>query len=144
MANTTYRKKLVELAKKHNVYFVLWFGHSGDSFCIIDRKSRPDRLPEIYSAIFESFYDLTEGDQMISIFNKGRTWKENYEKVKAELDKRIQTNWRISYVDSSGKSHGCVFQSKYVAFQDALNECTDWLNMNQEEKDNITCFELVQ
>ena len=60
------RAELVRLAADNGMYFVVWWGHFGNYFVGV----RNDRglKPEIYKAIYESFYDLAGDDEVMFRF----------------------------------------------------------------------------
>ena len=61
------RAKLIKLGKANNLYFVVWNQHFGKMFFAIKNFSK--KPTEIYSAIFESFYDLTRDDEEMFKFS---------------------------------------------------------------------------
>lgn len=77
------RAELVKLAADNDMYFVVWWGHSGDYF--VGVKNERGRKPEIYNAVYESFYDLTAGDEVMFIF-------------KFSSSSEMRFSWRFSWV----------------------------------------------
>lgn len=55
------RADLVGIAADNGMYFVVWRGHFGN-YLVGVRNVRKRLEPEIYSAIYESFYDLVGDD----------------------------------------------------------------------------------
>jgi len=60
------RAELVKLAADNNMYFVVWWGHFGNYF--VGVRNEQGRKPEIYEAMYESFYDLTGDDEIMFRF----------------------------------------------------------------------------
>lgn len=60
------RLELVKLASDNDMYFVVWWGHFGNYFVGV-RNDRSIK-PEIYKAIYESFYDLIADDKVMFRF----------------------------------------------------------------------------
>lgn len=58
---TEARNQIVEIGKKHNLYFVIWDGHFSRYFYAM--QNNRNLKPEIYGAIYESFYDLVKSDK---------------------------------------------------------------------------------
>ena len=56
------RYEIIKLAKKYNMYFVIWDGHFGRYIVALHNDSG-NRRPEIYHAIYESFYDVVGNDR---------------------------------------------------------------------------------
>ena len=54
------RTSIVDIATNNNLYFVCWDGHFGRYFHALNNASK--KKPEIYSAIYESYYDLVGND----------------------------------------------------------------------------------
>ena len=70
------RAKLIKLGKANNLYFVVWNQlvwnqHFGKTFFAIKNISK--KPTEIYSAIYESFNDLTKDDEEMFNFSLGYT-----------------------------------------------------------------------
>lgn len=60
------RAELVKLAADNDMYFVIWWGHFDNYF--VGVRNERGRKPEIYKAVYESFYDLTDDDEVIFRF----------------------------------------------------------------------------
>lgn len=60
------RAELVKLAADNDIYFVVWWGHFGNYF--VGVRNERGRKPEIYKAMYESFYDLTGDDEVLFRF----------------------------------------------------------------------------
>ena len=60
------RAELVKLATNNDMYFVVWWSHFGNYF--VGVKNEQGLKPEIYEAMYESFYDLTGGDEVMFRF----------------------------------------------------------------------------
>ena len=60
------RAELVKLAADNDMYFVVWWGHFGNYF--VGVRNERGRKPEIYKAMYESFYDLTGDDEIMFRF----------------------------------------------------------------------------
>ena len=70
LVSIDYRWLLVSLCRKNNWYMVNYLGNFIHQFCIFRRDG--DRLNnEIYTAIFESFYDLVLNDIELYRINVG-------------------------------------------------------------------------
>ena len=70
MSNLTFdavKAALIAIGERENLYFVMWSGHTGQYFIALrnDRKLETN----VYSAIFESYYDLTMDDKVVCRFN---------------------------------------------------------------------------
>ena len=61
------RAELVKLAADNDMYFVIWWGHFGNYF--VGVRNERGRKPEIYKAVYESFYDLIGDDEVIFRFS---------------------------------------------------------------------------
>lgn len=60
------RAELVKLAVENDIYFVVWWGHFGNYF--VGVRNERSRKPEIYKAMYESFYDLIGDDEVMFRF----------------------------------------------------------------------------
>ena len=60
------RAELVKLASDNGMYFVVWWGHCGNYF--VGVRNEHGKKPEIYAAMYESFYDLTCDDEVLFRF----------------------------------------------------------------------------
>ena len=69
MTEAEARTKLVEHAKSLNIYYVIWNGHFGNSIVACKRCSENSLASDIYSAIYEEFYDLIKSDSYALVCN---------------------------------------------------------------------------
>lgn len=88
------RDMIVSLAKDNHMYFVVWNGHFGTYFVALRNNSKLS--PNIYRAIFESYYDLV-GDKDEEMFRFEIqedifTWSELLLMVKAYVPRTITRN----------------------------------------------------
>ena len=60
------RTELIKLAAENDMYFVVWWGHFGNYF--VGVRNERGRKPEIYKAVYESFYDLIGDDEVMFRF----------------------------------------------------------------------------
>ena len=60
------RAELVKLAVDNDMYFVIWWGNFGNYF--VGVRNERGRKPEIYKAVYESFYDLIGDDEVMFRF----------------------------------------------------------------------------
>ena len=60
------RAELVKLAADNDMYFVVWWGNFGNYF--VGVRNERGRKPEIYKAVYESFYDLIGDDEVMFRF----------------------------------------------------------------------------
>ena len=84
------RDRIVSLAEDNNMYFVVWNGHFGRYFVAL--KNNSGLAYNIYSAIYESYYDLV-GDKDEEVFRfeipSMFTWCELLLIVKAHLPRKV-------------------------------------------------------
>lgn len=82
------RADLVEIAKKHDWFFVIWWGHTGDSFVIFKRTEKcKDMEPEIYGAMYEQFYDVSEGGERVELIRLPKGFDDYHDKWCFVLEK---------------------------------------------------------
>lgn len=67
------RCKIVDLAKKHHLYFVVRDGHLERSFIAHENKRK--KLIEIYGSMYESYYDLVGDDKVKFMFKISNKFK---------------------------------------------------------------------
>lgn len=79
------RKDVIDIAKKHNVYFVLWDGHFGRHFVYLENTGR--LAPNVYSAMYESYNDVVLTDKEVFRINVPNelSWSDILTIVKANL-----------------------------------------------------------
>ena len=74
------RSRLVNICKDYGWYMVLWHCHFSRQFVIMKGQHKPN----IYSAIFESFYDLTQDDEEVFRFTITQNgWRSVLRRVRA-------------------------------------------------------------
>lgn len=78
-----YRKLIVKFLRENGFHAVVWSGH----FCVQFVVLRGTKAPEIYSAIYEEFYDKyqDEDDEVVACFRFGHgcmTWQSAYRKLR--------------------------------------------------------------
>ncbi len=74
------RSRLVNICKDYGWYMVLWHCHFSRQFVIMKGQHKPN----IYSAIFESFYDLTQDDEEVFRFTITQNgWRNVLRRVRA-------------------------------------------------------------
>lgn len=57
------RTELIRLGSDNGMYFVVWRGHFGNH--MVGVRNARDMKPEVYGAIFESYYDLVGDDEIL-------------------------------------------------------------------------------
>ena len=82
MCNYDARDAIVKLGKVNGLYFVVWNGHFGKYFVAVENQRNIQT--NIYSAIYESFYDLTMNDNEIFKFQLHSN--DNWESVLIKLN----------------------------------------------------------
>lgn len=76
-----------------NMFAVIWNGHFGSSFHVFKMNDvaewRHAKAGGVYGAIYESFYDLTEGLVPVMMINGSYDWKEDdwFDELKKEMNK---------------------------------------------------------
>lgn len=85
------RAAIVEIAAQNNLYFVFWSGHFSRYFVALENKSKKN--PDIYTAIYDQYYDVIGNDKEVFRFNipQKTTWQEVLPFVKANvpIEKRL-------------------------------------------------------
>ena len=66
------RYEIIKLAKKYNIYIVIWDGHF-ERYIVALHNDSGNRRPEIYHAIYESFYDVVGNDKEVFRLNIPQT-----------------------------------------------------------------------
>ena len=101
------RDEIISLAKKHAMYFVIWYGHFATYFVALNNTS--GKKPDIYGTMYEAFYDLVGNDSeafRFTLHEPNMKWNIILEMLKAyfpttrklSYDKRQST---IAYIESA-------------------------------------------
>lgn len=91
-AESLARNAIVKLAAENNLYFVCWSGHFGRY--LVALKNTGDKDAEIYSAIYESYYDLVGNDVEVFRFDipmDNMRWQDLLTAAKAYLPTSVQS-----------------------------------------------------
>lgn len=86
MSEDEARQTLVKLSADNDMYFVVWSGHWSNYFVGLRNKSR--KVPEIYGAMYEQFYDVVKGDLILFKLSISRefTWQELLQIAKTAIE----------------------------------------------------------
>ena len=80
------RSAIVDIAVKNGLYFVVWSGHFGKYFHAL--KNNSGKTPEIYGAMYESYYDLVgDNDNIVFKFKMQSKicWRNLLHAIKANM-----------------------------------------------------------
>ena len=87
------RDAIVSIAKKNGWYFVVWYGHFSNQLCIVENTSK--KTPEIYCAMYESFYGIVGKDNVLFKYKLPSQfmWKDILSIVKSYAPREINICW---------------------------------------------------